>query len=132
MVVPTLKSDILIKMYESIVNIVQLCNLAKLRKWKNKYIIKFVKVGSLPSQPILASPPLPPAPYGPSPLLKMKKMQTPLKKTFENQKVLPYSLGEDTMLFLAKPPPPLNLQTVQAPFLGNLSLYISFLWTPLP
>ena len=32
-----------------------------------------------------------------------------------------------TPLFLAKPLP-LNLQTVQAPFLGNPTLYIRFSW----
>ena len=51
-----------------------------------------------PSQPILASPP---PPYGLHPTLKWKKMPTPLKKIFENQKVPPHSLaGKDTIIFL--------------------------------
>ena len=81
MVVPTPKSDILIKTYESAVNIVQLYNIAKLRKWKKKYTIQFLKAESPPSQPILTSPPDMDSP------LKMKKMPTPLKKFFKNQKV---------------------------------------------
>ena len=47
MVVPTPKSGILIKTYESTVNIVQLYNLANLRKWKNKYTIQFLKAESI-------------------------------------------------------------------------------------
>ena len=84
MVVPTPKLGILIKTYESTVNIVQLYNLDKLRKWKNKYTIQFLKVESPPSQPVLAPPP--PSPHINSPL-KMKKMPTTLKKNFESQKV---------------------------------------------
>ena len=41
----------------------------------------------------------------------------------------PPPLKNTTYLFLDKPP--LNLQTVQAPFLGNSPFYISFLWNPL-
>ena len=79
MVVPTPKSSFLIKTYESTVNIVQLYNLAKLKKWKNKYTIQFLKV---------ESPPLPPFTtyFGNLPIwtpLKMKKMPTPLKKFWE-------------------------------------------------
>ena len=42
----------------------------------------------------------------------------------------PPSPQKSNPLFLAKSP--LNLQTVQAPFLGNPPFYISFLRTPLP
>ena len=42
----TPKLGILIKTYESTVNTVQLYNLAKLRKWKNKYTVQFFKVVS--------------------------------------------------------------------------------------
>ena len=62
MVVPTPKSDILLKTYLSTVNIVQLYNLArynlaKLRKWKKKYTIQFLKVKSppLPLPPVIDS-----------------------------------------------------------------------------
>ena len=96
MVVPTPKSGILIKTYERTVNIVQLYNLAKLRKWKNKYTIQFVKVESPLHNSIWQAPPIWTPPLLP---FQMKKMPIPLKKIFENQKVPLHSLGgEDTML----------------------------------
>ena len=86
MVAPTPKSGILIKRYESTVNIMQLYNLAKLRKWKNKYTIQFLEVEFPLHSLFWKAPP------------KMKKCQHPLKNFFENQKVYPHSLrGEDTI-----------------------------------
>ena len=43
-----------------------------------------------------------------------------------------FSLIITTLVFLEKPTPtPINQKTVQnPPFLGNISLYIGFLWTP--
>ena len=88
----TPKLGILIKRYERTVNILQLYNLAKLRKWTDWYTIQFFKVESPLSQPILASPfiwltlrPLPP--------FKMIKMPT-FSKNFWKQKSPPlYILG---------------------------------------
>ena len=42
------------------------------------------------------------------------------------------SLSSKTPLPSFLPSPLLNIQTVQAPFLGNPLLYISFSWTPAP
>ena len=77
------KSDIPIKTYKSTVNILQLYNLAKLRKWKNKYTIQFLKVESPFTTYFGKAFP----PYGLPPTLKMKKMPIPSKKDSENQKV---------------------------------------------
>ena len=89
MVVPTLKFGILIKTYESTVNIVHLYNLAKLRKWKNKYTIQFLKVESPPSQPILASPAL----WSRPPPLNEKNSNPPQKKFWEPKSPPSYRLG---------------------------------------
>ena len=85
MVAPTPKSGILIKTHESTVNIVQLHNLVKLRKWKNKCTIQFLKVESTLHNLLWQAPNI----DSPLPLsrLKMKKNANPLKKNFENQKV---------------------------------------------
>ena len=40
-------------------------------------------------------------------------------------------VSNTTLLFSAKPPPLINLQTLEAPFLSNSLLYIGFSWTPL-
>ena len=96
MVVPPLKSRILTKIYEGTVNIVQLYNLAKLRKWKHKYTIQVLKVECLPLHNLFWQAPHMP----PHPPLKWKKCQ-PLSKTFLRTKKSsphPHSLGEeDTM-----------------------------------
>ena len=67
-----------------------------LRKWKNKYIIQFLKVESPPFTTYFGKLPTTTTtttttPYGLPRPIKMKKMLTPLKKNFENQKVVYYN-----------------------------------------
>ena len=74
---------ITIKTHESTVSIIQLHNPAKLRKWKNKYTVQFLKVEFSPFATYFGK-----SPHMESPSrLKAKKHPNPLKKIFENQKV---------------------------------------------
>ena len=65
-----------IKTYESSVSIIKLGNLAKLRKWKSKYTIQFLKL----------NPPF--TTYLGKSSHMVKKNSNPLNKFFENQKPL--------------------------------------------